>query len=122
MAIITDGAGHHDLFEVASTEFAARAIAPDGALSRAYPAGSVVLEIAQHTFSLARQADGSFSLIRETAAGAIQPIVDGVASLAFHASEHRVDIAVSVQAATESLRRVLKDRVFRTSVDLRNVP
>ena len=82
-AIITDGAGHHDLFEVASTVAGARTLTPDRALSQAYPAGSAVIEIDQHTFSLAAQADGSFSLIRETAAGAIQPIVDGVASLAF---------------------------------------
>jgi hypothetical protein len=81
----------------------------------------VVIEIAQHTFSLARQADGSFSLMRETAAGAVQPVVDGVASLVFHASEHQVHIAVTLQAATESLRQVLQDRVFRTSVHLRNV-
>jgi prepilin-type N-terminal cleavage/methylation domain-containing protein len=121
-AIITDGAGHHDLFEVASTGVGVRTLTPERALSQAYPAGSVVVEIAQHTFSLARQADGSFSLIRETAAGAIQPVVDGVASLAFHASEHQVEVAVSVKAATESLRRVLQDRVFRTSVHLRNVP
>jgi len=121
-AIITNGAGHQELFEVASTGAGTPTLTPDRALSQAYPAGSVVIEIDQHTFSLARQADGSFSLIRETAAGAIQPIVDGVASLAFHASDHQVDIAVSVQAATESLRRVLHDRVFRTSVRLRNVP
>jgi type II secretory pathway pseudopilin PulG len=121
-AIITDGAGHHDLFEVASTEVGARMLTADRGFSQAYPAGSAVIEIDQHTFSLSAQPDGSLSLIRETAAGAIQPVVDGVASLVFHASGHQVDIAVTVQAATESLRRVLEDRVFRTSVHLRNVP
>lgn len=122
MAIITDGAGHRDLFEVASTVVGARMITPDRALSQAYTTRSAVVEIDQHTFRLAGQADGSFSLIRETAAGAIQPIVDGVASLAFRASEHQVDIAVTVHAPTESLRQVLEDRVFRTSVHMRNVP
>ena len=121
-AIITDGAGHRDLFEVAATLAGARTLTPDRALSQAYPAGSAVVEIDQRTFRLAGQADGSFSLIRETAAGAIQPIVDGVASLAFHASEHRVDVAVTVQVATDTLRGVIQDRVFRTSVHLRNVP
>ena len=121
-AIITDGAGHHDLFEVASTTVGARTLTPDRALSHAYPAGSAVIEIDQHTFTLAGQADGSFSLIRETAAGAIQPVVDGVASLVFHSAGQQVDIAVTVQAATESLRRVIEDRVFKTSVHLRNVP
>ena len=121
-AIITDGAGHHDLFAVASTVVAARTLTADRGFSQAYPAGSTVIEIDQHTFSLSAQADGSWSLIRETAAGAIQPIVDGVASLVFHGSEQQVDITVTAQAATESLRRVLEDRVFRTSVHLRNVP
>lgn len=121
-AIIVDGAGHQDLFEVATTEAGTRTLTPDRALSQAYPAGSAVIEIDQHTFRLAGQADGSLSLIRETAAGATQPLVDGVASLAFHSSGRQVDIAVTVQAATESLRRVLEDRVFRTTVYLRNVP
>ena len=62
------------------------------------------IEIDQHTFSLAAQADGSFSLIRETAAGAIQPVVDGVASLVFQRLRPPGDIAVTVQAAPMSLR------------------
>jgi type II secretory pathway pseudopilin PulG len=119
-AIISDGAGHHDLFEVASTAVAERTLTADRGFSQAYPAGSAVIEVDQHTFSLSAQADGSLSLIRETAAGAIQPVVDGVASLVFHGSERQVDIAVTVQASTESLRRVLDDRVFRASVHLRN--
>lgn len=121
-AIILDGEGRHDLFEVASVVAGARTLTADGGLSQAYPAGSAVIEIDRHTFSLAGQADGSFSLIRETAAGAIQPVVDGVASLVFRGSGHHVEITVTVQAATESLRRVLANRVFRTSVHLRNVP
>ena len=121
-AIITDGEGHHDLFEVVSTLAGARTLTADRGFSQAYPAGSAVIEIDQHTFSLSAQADGSLSLIRETAAGAIQPVVDGVASLVFRGSGHQVDITVTMQAATESLRRVLEDRVFRASVHLRNVP
>ena len=122
MAIIADGAGHHDLFEVAATAGGARTLTPDRALSQAYPAGSAVIEIDQHTFSLASQADGSFSLIRETAAGAIQPVIDGVASLLFSGSDNQVDIALTVEAAPVALRRAIEDRVFRTSVHLRNVP
>ena len=120
-AIITDGAGHHELFEVASTVAGARTLTADRGFSQAYPAGSAVIEIDQHTFSLAGQPDGSFSLIRETAAGAIQPVVDGVAALVFRGSGRQVEVAVTVQAATVSLRRVLADRVFRTSISLRNV-
>ena len=121
MAIITDGAGHHDLFEVVSTAAGARTLTADRGLSQAYPAGSAVIEITQDTVSLVGQPDGSFSLMRETAAGAIQPVVDGVASLAFHGSGQQVHVAVTVQATTMSLRQVLADRVFRTSISLRNV-
>ena len=71
-AIITDGAGHHDLFESASTVVAARTLTDNRGFSQAYPAGSTVIEIDQHTFSLSAHTDGSLSLIRETAAGAIQ--------------------------------------------------
>ena len=86
----------------------ARTLTPDRALSQAYPAGSVVVEIDQHTFSLAAQADGSFSLIRETAAGAFNrsSTVIGVAGRST-AHGDQVDIAVTVQAAAEPLRRVI---------------
>ena len=47
------------------------------------------IEIDQYTFSLADQADGSRSLIRRTAAGAIQPMVDFV-SVAGHSRAPRV--------------------------------
>ncbi len=119
-AVITDGTGHHDVFIVASTVVGSRRLTADRVLSQPYPIGSAVVEIDQHTFSLAGQTDGSFSLIRETAAGAIQPVVDFVTALSFTISGDQVDVALSVQAATESLRRVLADRVFRMSIRLRN--
>ncbi len=52
-AIIADGAGHHDVFVVASTVAGARTLTADRGFSQAYPAGSAVIEIDQHTFSLA---------------------------------------------------------------------
>jgi len=119
-AVITDGAGHHDVFVVASTVPASRVLTADRSFSQPYPIGSAVIEIDQHTFSLAGQADGSFTLVRETAAGAIQPVVDFVTALSFSISNHQVDVTVGVQAATEPLRRVLAERVFRTSIRLRN--
>lgn len=119
-AVITDGVGHHDVFIVASTVVGSRRLTADRVLSQPYPSGSAVVEIDQHTFGLASQTDGSFSLIRETAAGAIQPVVDFVTSLSFTISGHQVEVALSVQASTEPLRRVLTDRVFRTSIRLRN--
>lgn len=119
-AVITDGSGRYDVFVVGSTVVGSRRLTADRGFPLPYPIGAAVVEIDQHTFSLAAQADGSFSLIRETAAGAIQPVVDFVTALTFTISNQQVDVAVSVQAATETLRRVLADRVFRTSITLRN--
>ena len=119
-AVITDGSGHYDVFVVASTAAGSRMLTADRGFSQRYPMGSAVIEIDQYTFSLAGQADGSFSLMRETAAGARQPMVDFVTALSFNMADQQVDVTVTVQAATESLRRILADRVFRTSVTLRN--
>jgi prepilin-type N-terminal cleavage/methylation domain-containing protein len=118
-AVITDGAGHHDIFIVRSTVAGLRALAADRVFSRVYPPGSAVIEIERHTYALASQADGSLSLLRETAAGAGQPVVDFVAALSFHAAGPSVDVAITVQAATQSLRRVVADRVFKTSIKWR---
>jgi len=119
-AVITDGAGHHDVFIVESTVIGSRILTADRGFSHVYPAGSAVIEIDQHSYRLAAQADGSFSLLRQTVAGAGQPVVDYVAALSFHSSGHHVDVAVTMQAATGSLRRVIADRVFRTSIKWRN--
>ena len=119
-AVVADGSGPHDVFVVASITPGSRGLRADRNFSRSYPIGSAVIEIDQYTFRLASQSDGSFSLIRETAAGAIQPMVDFVTALSFTVTDHQVDFSVTVQAATEALRRVLADRVFRTSIRLRN--
>jgi hypothetical protein len=97
-----------------------RTLVADRALSRRYAIGSAVIEIDQYPFSLATQADGSLSLIRETAAGAIQPMVDFVTALSFTMTARQIDFSVTVQAPTTALRRVLADRVFKSSVSLRN--
>ncbi len=120
-AVIADGSGHYDVFVVAAAVAGASTLNADRAFSQPYPAGSAVIEIDHHTFSLAAQSDGSFSLVRETAAGAVQPVVDFATALAFRASDRRVDVAVTLQAATGSLRRLLDERAFRTTVTLRNV-
>ena len=82
-AMIVSGDGTHDVFVIGATIAAARWLTPNHTLSRAYPAGSVVIEVEQDTFRLADQPNGSRSLIRETAAGAVQPIVDFVTDLSF---------------------------------------
>jgi prepilin-type N-terminal cleavage/methylation domain-containing protein len=119
-AVIADGAGSHDVFSIAATNAGARLLTPAGPLSLSYPAGSVVVEVEQFTFSLAAQTDGTYSLIRTTAAGAVQPIVDFVNGLWFDASVGEVAVTVSLQAPTESLRGLISDRVFRSSIRLRN--
>lgn len=119
-ALIADGAGDFDSFTIATTNPGALTLTPNRPLSRAYPAGSVIVEVEQSTFSLAGQADGSASLIRTTAAGAVQPIADFLSSLTFSVQPQQVDIALSVQATTEPLRRVMTDRFFRMSIRLRN--
>ena len=119
-AVIVDGSGNYDVFVVASTTAGSRTLTADRGFSRGYPVGSAVIEIDQYTFSLAGQPDGSFSLVRETAAGAVQPMVDFVTALSFRASDHQVDFSVTVQAATAALRRPLAERIFRSSIRLRN--
>ena len=129
-AVIADGAGRHDVFSIAATNAGARRVTPSAALSRSYPAGAVVVEVDQFTFGLTRQPDGSYSLIRRTAAGATQPIVDFVSALSFDVIGRdapagffrleQVDVSIGVEPATEVLRRRITERVFRTSIRLRN--
>ena len=119
-ALVADASGHYEIFTVASTTPGARAVLPDRILSHAYAAGSAVTEIDQYSYSVSSQPDGTLSLIRQTAAGAVQPMVDFVSALAFSASDQQVDIAVTVRAPTASLRRVLADRMFTTTIRARN--
>ena len=90
-AMIVSGDGTHDVFVIGATIAAARWLTPNHTLSRAYPVGSVVIEVEQDTFRLADQPNGSRSLIRETAAGAVQPIVDFVTDLSFDVQGEDVD-------------------------------
>jgi Tfp pilus assembly protein PilW len=119
-AVITDGAGRYDAFTVSAVNAAQRRLTTDRELVPAYRAGAAILEIDQYTYRLASQADGSYSLIRETAAGAVQPMVDFVRDLTFTIGGNEVDVSLRVEAATAPLRRVLSDRVFKTSVRVRN--
>lgn len=118
-AVITQG-GTFDVFIVSATDAGARRLSPDRALSRAYPRGSAVLEIEASTFRLDEQTDGTYSLIRETAAGAVQPVVDFLADLVFSVQVQQVDVAFTVHAPSEALRRVVPDRAFRASIQRRN--
>lgn len=81
VAAIADGRGRFDIFTVASTNVARGEITATQAFPSAYPAGSLVVEVDAHCFRLAAQSDGSRALVRETAGGATQPIVDDVAGM-----------------------------------------
>lgn len=81
VAAIADGSGRFDVFTVASTDRSVGEIMASAAFSSAYPAGSLVIEVDAHHFRLDDQGDGSRALVRETAGGATQPIIDNVAAM-----------------------------------------
>lgn len=118
-AVVADASGHFDVFVVASTSPGARRLVPDRALSRAYGAGAVVVEIDESTFRLDEQPDGSYSLIRVTAAGAVQPVVDFLSSITFALAQRQLEVALTV---TTPAQDSVASRDFKTSIRLRNGP
>ena len=88
-AIIFDGSGRFDVFTVASVDAAGRQLSADRGLVPPYDAGSVVLEADVYTLQLQQQPDHTRTLVRVTAGGAVQPIVDRVTEMAFEL--HGVD-------------------------------
>ena len=82
-AVIADGSGRFDVFTIASAEAATYRLTPSRPLIPPYAAGSIVAEADVFTFQLRAQPDGSQTLARVTAAGAVQPIVDRVIRLRF---------------------------------------
>ena len=78
--VIADGAGRFDLFTVAATDRGLNSLSSSVPFAQPYPAGSRVVEVDAYTYRLDAQPDGSKTLVRETVAGAIQPVVDHVAA------------------------------------------
>jgi prepilin-type N-terminal cleavage/methylation domain-containing protein len=120
VAMVSDSSGGYDVFVVSSMDAGQRAFTPNHTLSHAYSAGSIVCEVEENTYGLDLQPDGTYSLIRITAAGAVQPIVDFISSLTFDLHQRRVDITLSVHAADPLQRPLIADRIFKTSVAMRN--
>lgn len=116
-ALIRDNAGARDLFAVAAISVPFRTIIPDRALSHPYREGSIVAAVDQYTFRQLAQSDGSFSLVRQTAAGAIQPIVDFVSDLSFSAVGAQVSIGIRIHPAT---RAMTPSQLFTAVVSARN--
>ena len=79
-AVIADGTGRFDIFVVGSTQPFSRRVTAKTVFDGAYPAGAVVFEADAVAFRLS---DDAF--VRETPAGAVQPIVDGVSAVFFRA-------------------------------------
>ena len=98
-ARISDVSGRFDLFIVESADEHARRMSPRHPFDRAYAADADVIEVDAYTFRLDAQPDGSTALIRETAAGAVQPIVDRVTSLRFEEvfGGRGVDVTLTLQ-------------------------
>jgi hypothetical protein len=124
-ALVVDAAGRFDLFAVNAIDATTHVLSPSGGFAAPYPAGSAVFEVASDTYRLEPQADGSRTLVRETAAGATQPMVDNIGELSLVALRladrlTRVDITVRLGSRSLARGRQVPDRLLRLSVALRN--
>jgi prepilin-type N-terminal cleavage/methylation domain-containing protein len=120
-AAIADGLGRFDLFIVKATNPGLNSVSSSAVFAEPYPAGSLVIEVDAHTFRLDAQPDGSKTLVRETVAGAIQPIVDHVAGLSFLDTGAQLEVTLNLQATQAVEYRRVRERSFRARVFLRNV-
>ena len=118
-AVIGDAGGGFDVFTVGSTDAATRSLSPRRRFEQPYAADAAVVEVDAYTFRLDPQPDGSFTLMRESAAGAVQPIVDRISELRFApAFDGRgVEATVKVQPHGSIARGVTR----RIAVVARNV-
>jgi prepilin-type N-terminal cleavage/methylation domain-containing protein len=85
VAVAFDGRGHFDVLIVGDVTEDLSRITPRAPLAFAYPAGAWVVAVRQERLLLVSQAGGSSTLTRITAAGAREPVVDGVTRLQLHA-------------------------------------
>jgi prepilin-type N-terminal cleavage/methylation domain-containing protein len=136
-AVIADGTGRFDLFVVGYTDPMLQRLTPETGFGRAYPAGSILVEADALSFRL----DGD-TLVRETPAGAVQPVVDGVTAVYFRALEIDPDSLVdgpwwegpdgpfdadwfTVRSVEVTVRLRMpnneREHDFQTAVSLRNV-
>ena len=82
-ALITDGSGRFDVFTVSWIDATTRSLVADRAFVPPYAPGAIIVEVDADTFQLEEQRDRTNTLVRVTAAGAVQPIADRVDSFAF---------------------------------------
>jgi prepilin-type N-terminal cleavage/methylation domain-containing protein len=81
VAVAFDARGHFDVLIVGAVSEPLARIAPRAPLTYAYPAGGWVVAVRQERLLLAPQPGGARTLTRLTAAGAREPILDGVTGL-----------------------------------------
>jgi len=122
---IVDVDGRFDVFTVAAVNKGANSLTPSRALGRAYPTGSALFAVSADTYFLDEQPDGSSTLVKETAAGAIQPVVDFAAELNVTGTRRdgvltRVDLFMRLGGRSAQSNRRVMDRTRRLSVSLRN--
>lgn len=125
VAAIVNAGGAIDVFTIGSTNNGANSLSPASALSRAYGMGAAVFAVTADTYYLQEQADASLTLVRETAGGAIQPVVDDVADLSFSAWRageviRRLHVTVRLEARTAVRNRHVPNRTRHLSIALRN--
>lgn len=81
VAVAFDGRGHFDVFIVAAVFEPLARISPRAPLTHAYRADAWVVAVRQERLLLVSQPSGARTLTRITAAGAREPILDGVTRL-----------------------------------------
>ncbi len=81
IAVVADGWGRAEVFEVREIDDGGGQLRASRALAYAYPAGAWVTAVRADRLGLLREPDGSQNLVRLTAAGAQEPMLDGVVDL-----------------------------------------
>jgi len=125
IAAVVDVAGRFDVFTVASTNRAANSVSPASLLDGSFAAGSALYEVSADTYYLEEQPDGSSTLVRETAGGAVQPMVDDVVGFSARASSvgtviTGVSVIARLTTRSTNPRRQVPDRTRHLSITLRN--
>jgi prepilin-type N-terminal cleavage/methylation domain-containing protein len=119
-ALIADGHGRFDLFIVGAVNLDARSISARRRFDQAYAADADVVEVDACTFRLDPQPDGSQALVRETSAGAVQPLVDRVTGLRFEEAlgNRGIDVTITLQPHGSSAPGITR----RIAIVVRNQP
>ena len=119
VALVADGSGRFDVFTVGSIDAAARTVSPRRPFDQPYLADATLIEVDAYTFRLDPQPDGSSTLVRETATGAVQPVVDRVSELRF---EHRFDArGIEVTLKLQPQGTPVRESTRRIAIVARNV-